>query len=233
MALLWSQPAFAFRLAVYLILIGGCLNLLVRLPQEHGWKAILDEGGLIEILQASCVGVALAGLLLLAARDRAHRRLYVVLTALALLALLRELNHVPLHKWLLSGNGLKPAILGAAIALAVCGRRVLGPQLAALLRRPAAVLFVVGFLLITCWAQVLGQQQPFWIPLYGYDAGLPGKRLVEEGLELAGYLLICCALLEEGMALRARGRAASPLGTAGGVQRLPEPGADQPTRAAA
>lgn len=59
------------------------------------------------------------------------------------------------------------------------------------MRRPSLVVFVLGFVLVVAWAQVLGCEDLFTEK---------GDRLAEETLELAGYGMILMGVIEEWVA---------------------------------
>ena len=79
--------------------------------------------------------------------------------------------------------------------IAVTARRTVARDVRECLSRPTALLFIIGFLLVAVWGQVLGQRD-LWRELQRGQAAA-SKRLVEEGLEAAGYCFILFGIVEE------------------------------------
>jgi len=180
------------RLFFYLALIGGVFQIISILARTPG-RNILQEGGLIENLQI-VVLVLVAGGLLLAGRSspRGRPRLYQLLAALAVCAIGRELDDSYPYRAIPNTVRILAAVVFVG-GVAIRARACLREEIRSLLRRPAAVLFVVGIALVACWAQVLGER-PLWRQ---FGCSTMGKRMVEENLEFAGYSLIALGVIEE------------------------------------
>ncbi len=73
-------------------------------------------------------------------------------------------------------------------------RRELVPQMRDFTRRPGFYHLLFGCSLVAIYAQILGQRD-LW-DMLGKN-GPYGKRFVEEGLELFGYVTIACGICEE------------------------------------
>lgn len=205
--------AFVARLVGYLTCIGLIFEASVLLVTRLGGIALYEEGGLVEWGQFCTLIATGAGFLILACRHARYRGVYALLTIAAAFTVERELNYFPAlrESWsLILKHSAQFAFIGG-----VCWwqRRAMLSQFDALTRRPTFLMLMLGFLLVTVWAQVLGQGIA-WRTLYADP--ILGKRYLEEQLELAGYLLILFGLVEEIWYLR---RTASRNGTAIDTER--------------
>ncbi len=190
-----AQRAFFFRLFMYAVMVGLCLQGLVLLLGECSWREVLDEGSILEWSQGCILLGSCCGFLGLALYSRPRRALYNLFALLCFAALVRELGYLEDY-WFLTRGAKHAGGLVIGLAYIAFFRRQLTKDAVGVMNRPAAVLLLLGFFMATLWAQVLGQGV-MWKGFYGDEAYLPGKLLAEEGLELVGYLLICFAIVEE------------------------------------
>ncbi len=190
-----AQRSFVFRLFMYILVVGLCLEGLVLLLGVSSWSAVLDEGGILEQSQACVLLVSCCGFLRLALYWRPRRVLYNLFALLCFAALVRELGYLEDY-WFLTRGAKHAGGLLIGLAYIVFFRRQLTKDAVAVINRPAALLLLLGLVMATFWAQVLGQGV-MWKGFYGDEVYLPGKLLAEEGLELVGYLLICFGVVEE------------------------------------
>lgn len=186
------MPPLPIRLIGYLAVIGGIFQVMAVLVRTPGRNVIL-EGGLLEYLQVLVLALAAGGLILAGRSCRVgQRRLYQLLAAVLVCAIGRELDDAYPYRTTPNNVRIVTAVIFVG-TFAIRARPYLREEISGLLRRPAAVLFVLGLAVVTCWAQVLGER-PTWRQL-----GCPttGKRMVEENLEFAGYSLIALGVVEE------------------------------------
>lgn len=186
--------AFVVRLVGYLFVIGMVFEASVLLVTRLGGVALYEEGGLVEWGQFLALAAIGTGFLTLARRYPASRGVYALLAVAALFTIERELNYFPAlrESWcLILKHTAQIALIGG-----VCfwQRQSIVAQFDAFTRRPTFLMLILGFLLVTVWAQVLGQGVA-WRSLYADP--ILGKRYLEEQLELGGYLLILFGLVEE------------------------------------
>lgn len=193
-------------LCVGLVVLGEVL--LYRIPWSDNPLDLVGENGRLELAQTA-LGVAFGATMVLIARAHARvRPLAILMAGFAVALLVREQNnyfrdHV--------GKGAWQAVV-AVVALATCAiawrsRRVLPDAILDLLRRPAAGLLVAA-VAVFAYAQLF-DELPLWRHLLqAEDPPFAARRVTEEGLELAGYVLAFAA----GLAWRAglvRGEPAS------------------------
>lgn len=193
-----------FRVLIYGLTVTAYFALVARLAKKKGALTLFQENGMVELTQLTCI---LAASLLLALLAKKHSDLRGVLSLMALLAFfagIRELNNSALYRrifffgaasWLLGGLTF--------IATLWASRRRLPREIGHLLRQPAALLLALGFVIIVGWAQVFAQES--LLPVQAVD------RIVEEGMECAGYLMVLFGVIELRLNLRpAPPRAGSP-----------------------
>ncbi|MGE0193673.1 MAG: hypothetical protein AB7T63_16735 [Planctomycetota bacterium] len=180
-----------------LVLLGEIL--LYRVPWTADPLDLVGENGRIELTQTA-VGVAFGATMVLIARAHARvRPLAILLAGFAVALLVREQNnyfkdHV--------GAGVWQAVV-AAVALATCAiawrsRRALPHALLDLLRRPAGGLLVAA-VAVFAYAQLFDETRLWQHLLQETDVPFAARRVTEEGLELAAYVLAFAA----GLAWRA------------------------------
>ena len=184
---------FVARFAAYLLLTATLFEGLALALHAWGWKAVLRDGGLTENLEVAVLGLVIVAAAALAVRAREEGAFWVLFAAVGCLALFREFDEHHLYGAL--PNAVRVTGAGAIVlTLAMAGGRQLVATALAVLGRPSGLLLVLGGVLLLAWAQLLGQPLA-WRALYQNIA--PGRRLVEESLELAGYLFLFFGVLEE------------------------------------
>lgn len=208
----FSQRAFPGRLACHFLLGAFAILAIFLLATSYGFKCVLGEDGPAEMTQAALLALISLGTLLLAVRDPAHRLAYGAVFAVGLLALLRELNHLEFYRAALARTGVKPALATALGLALILGWRTraglqLRRQLGALASCPAFALAVAGGLLVLA-AQILERKNLRRV-LLGTST-LDMRHVIEEGLELAGYLLILSWVAEEHLRLLTRSAKTAP-----------------------
>ncbi len=183
---------------------------LARLPVLFDDCVFLFEDGIVEWTQAGVLAIGAVGLFALAYQSSKRRGLYLLLSTFVLFILVRELNYLEIHRSYLADRWFKPVIYtGILVSIATLYGRGLWAEFVALLGRPSIPLFLLGTSLVLCCAQILGQQT-MWTSFYG-DRQIIGKRLLEESLELIGYLLVAFGILEEYLDLRRQVAAATSI----------------------
>lgn len=122
--------------------------------------------------------------------------LHRLLVLAAVFAMCRELDSFLED---LAFDGLHTMLMGAVLiamaAVAWPGRDELRRAVPEFLKRPGFYMMFFGLMLVAIYAQIFGQRG-VW-ELLAPDDTSEAKRFVEEGLELAGYLLIGCGVFEE------------------------------------
>ncbi len=122
--------------------------------------------------------------------------LHRLLVFAALFAMCRELDSFLED---LAFDGFHTMLMGAvSIAMAAVawpGRDELRIAIPEFLNRPGFYMMFFGLMLVAVYAQIFGQRGAW--ELLAPDDTSEAKRFVEEGLELAGYLLIGCGVFEE------------------------------------
>jgi hypothetical protein len=189
-----APERFLLRLGAYVVAVALCQAAIGIAVRRTHWTVVLWEGGFVEQAQfAVLVGVCL-GFLAAARRSPPRVGLYLALAWLALCAAFRESDYLPVYRVLPTSELRLAAGLAGLAAIALLARRTLPAEARALAGRPACLLLVLGAALVLLWAQILGDRA-VWRLLYAEYAA--GARLVEEGLELSGYVILLCAVLEE------------------------------------
>lgn len=173
-------------------------------------RQLLDEDGWLEYAQVAMLTLSAAFML---ARSPAGRHaLHGVFGYLLLFATFRELDRAMDHLVFERSNRVVMAVFAALVLRAAWQERSrLRDEVVAFLGRPSFGLMLAGFVLVLVMGQVLGQRD-FWkvVSLHVYKSA--PKRLIEEGLEASGYLLILFGVVEERFFLR-RGREAADAST--------------------
>ena len=173
--------------------------LLYRMPWTDNQLDLVGENGRFELAQ-TVFGVAFGATMVLIARAHARvRPLAILMAGFAVALLVREQNNYFLDH---VGKGAWQAVVGV-VALATCAiawpsRRALPDAILDLLRRPAAGLLIAA-VAVFAYAQLF-DEMPLWRHLLDtQDPPFAARRVTEEGLELAAYVLAFAA----GLAWRA------------------------------
>jgi hypothetical protein len=189
------------RFTVYTLVIFAVAASL-PLVIHHGDIALFREGGLVEWLQVGLLvgacGVFLAG----AWKIARFRDLFLVLAAVAALAVFREMDTLldKLIPWL--GWKIGTVTIPLAGALVYAHRHQVGWQMAQFLASPAFAVLWAGFIVAVPVAQLLGHG-PLLELLMGDDYKRGYKRVVEESGEFVGYLLLVAGSVETLLSMKA------------------------------
>lgn len=184
----------------YLVTIGLAFEVFVAVIRGGRRDFVIVEGGFVETVQLIVLGLIASACLSFALASREFRGVYSLLLVAALFAAERELNyHLVLREtWsVIVKHSLQVVLIGGTIWIS---RRTIAGQFSRLAARPSFLLLISGFVLVTFWAQILGQRG-LWRSLYTVE--WMGKLFIEEQLELAGYLLVLFGVVEEGLFLHA------------------------------
>ncbi len=205
--------AFALRALCYLLVVAACFQLAAMAMQAWGWEMVLREHGLLEWAEVGALLVATGLAIALACQGPRARGFYVLLVVLFVAAEFREFDDSAFYLAIPGPLRWLTFILALGVAMLSDPRGIVTTAYH-LLDRPHSILLLFGAVIALLWAQLLGQPA-FWVPLYR-DYGR-GRRVVEESLELAGWLLVAIALLEEYVRVR---RAARRAGASDGIRAL-------------
>lgn len=190
------------RYGGYGLVIVAMLLLLPLAGQRWGAEAF-SEGHIVEWTQFSLIAFSAALLMVSAWRLSRWRSLLGVLGSIAALASVRELdslldNNLPLG-W--KGPAAVCALAGAAFAL--CQRAAFARQVESFVQTPGFGILWVGLVVVVAFAQLVGHE-PFLATLFAEDYYGRLKRIVEELLELFGYVLILIGSIETISLMRRR-----------------------------
>ncbi|MHC4844641.1 MAG: hypothetical protein ACYTCU_00615 [Planctomycetota bacterium] len=153
--------------------------------------ALLDDDGTVEWMQVGMLAAAAA--LLGSGRSALHRALALCAT----IAVFRELDGFLADHVRPGSHGVAMGLVGVVLVLhAWRARERLGAEATAFFRRPGFVLMACGFVAVAVMAQLLGQRD-LWHELSRPHLLGASKRVVEEGLEGAGYLMVLAGAVEE------------------------------------
>jgi hypothetical protein len=204
-----STAAVVLRFVVYTAVVLGLLASLPSLVEPHDISAF-KEGGGVEWFQFALISIAAAIFWAGAAGPRPWRALFHVLTALASIAAVRELDSI-LDQRLAPLGWPAPALVLLAWACFVAARRrrPLADAAGRFVRSAAFGILWAGFILVTTFAQLVGHSD-FLQALMGDDYSRAYKRVIEEIAEAFGYLLILIGAVETILLARLRAPAGRP-----------------------
>lgn len=184
-----SPKAICCRFIIYTIVL---LVFTLSLPiiVQHGDIAFFKEGGPVENTQLFLI-MGTGSLLFAGAMSaKVFRELFIVLALLTALASVRELDSFldrlnPFFGWRLPGG----IVIACGIAFAWRKRRKLWPQSARFLTLRSFAVLWAGFMLVGVFAQLIGHGTLLEMVM-GDDYRRDYKRVIEETIELAGYLIL-------------------------------------------
>lgn len=187
----------ALRTGVYFSIVTIFYALAALLAKHEGGFVVFLEGGFAETVQLAAILASGILFLFLAKQFRSHRGVLTLLATVSFLASTRELNNTAIYRTIFAFPGAS-WLFGAAVLCFIAWKfgKDLPRQIRELFRLPACSLFVSGFMIVVTWAQIFAQRTIF-------DTS-ETDRIVEEGLEAAGYLLILCGVTELSYNLRDR-----------------------------
>lgn len=187
---IWAQLG---RYVAYLASMFCLYFLLAFVLLPKAWS--FGENGLIEWLQFGFLGTLAVSLVTVFALYPAARRVLALLLSCALVAMSRELDNimdarVPFFGW--------QAIYFVAVPLCLWqlrDRRRLYRELMAFVPSSAMTLYLAAMMVILPLAQCIGDGE-FLRAALGGEYIRTYKTLIEESLELYGYLLLLCGAVE-------------------------------------
>ncbi|MFN7139183.1 MAG: hypothetical protein ACK4UN_07585 [Limisphaerales bacterium] len=179
----------SIRAFIYFMVATAFFAIAAKQARTHGPEAVFSEEGLAEQVQFGCVVLSTLMLLTMSKLHVNLRGILALTGTLGLFAAVRELNNTELYRKIFFFGAASWVVGGLIFAFLLWKfHRDLLKQLDLLLRQPAATLLAGGFVIVVGWAQVFAQSSIF--PSKEVD------RIVEEGIETAGYLLILFGVLE-------------------------------------
>lgn len=187
----------ALRTAVYFGVVTIFYAIAAGLAKLQGGYLVFLEGGFAETVQLGAIFASGILFLFLSKDFRQQRGVLAMLATISFLASTRELNNTDLYRQIFFFPGAS-WFFGAAILAIITWKfgKELPRQVRDLFSQPACSLFVAGFIIIVTWAQIFAQRTIF----NSHEV----DRIVEEGIEAAGYLLILCGAVELSYNLRDR-----------------------------
>lgn len=191
-----------FRQFIYLVLL--TLIVIVFWQVADVFKsATVQEYGTFESIQSVVLFLIATSFSIQAFRNKTYRPILFSLGMLALAALVREQdsffdNAIPLIGW--SWCWLFPI---SGLVLLICKRREIGPAMHEFLHSYAFHMMLTALIIIIPVAQCLGHRS-FLVDMLGdqsVDSHLV-RRIMEEPIELLGYIQILLASIECAIELR-------------------------------
>ena len=181
------------RYAFYIILL-LCLYLSVTyviLPKDWSFA----ENGIIEWMQFAMLSLLFVALVVYALIFARMRKIMLLLMSCSILALAREMdkildNCVPVFGWQVVFFLVVPLVL-----LQLRNVQELRRQILKFVTSPAMAIFLMGIIIIIPLAQCIGDAD-YLRAAMGDDYIRKYKTLIEESLELYGYLILLCGAFE-------------------------------------
>ncbi|MBA4148793.1 MAG: hypothetical protein H0X66_11825 [Verrucomicrobia bacterium] len=191
------QRYAALRTILYFGVVTIFYAIAAELARTHGGYIVFMEGGFVETVQLGTILTAGVLFVFLARKFPDQRGVLALLATVSFLACSRELNNTETYRVLYFFPGAS-WVFGAVILGFVLYKfgKDLPRQIRELLNQPACSLFVAGFFIVVGWGQIFAQRSIF--------ESAEVDRIVEEGLEAAGYLLILSGAVELSYNLRDR-----------------------------
>lgn len=217
----------ALRFTAYTFTV---LILTASLPGvvRHSGITVFRENGPVEWLQFGLIATAGAVFLGGAVFIPRFRRLFLLLTCLPVLAGFRELDAL-LDEWI-PWIGWKIGYVAVLYALVsgYTNKRALKPQLPQFVATPAFAVLWAGFLVALPIAQLVGHG-PFLQLAMGGDYVYAYKHMIEEILELTGYVLLVTGSLESVAQLGSVQPGVVPAAATGDTHAVPSRAAAAPS----
>ncbi len=179
----------SLRVFGYFLAITAFFGLVTRLSKAQGPMVVFQEHGFIEQVQFFCIVLSSIGLLTLARLHPRLRGLFALAGTVGVLAIMRELNNTDLYQRIFFNGAVGWVLAGVILPILLFKfRRGLLGQIDHFLKLPATALLLGGFVIVVGWAQIFAHKTIF--------TSKEADRIVEEGLEAAGYLLILTGIIE-------------------------------------
>ncbi len=185
--------------------------------------AKFNEDGLVESLELVMLLSIVGASVLTAIRHPEVRATAVLFGGWIGLAAIREQDQW-FDQWFHGCWTVPASLVGAGLAAHAWRRRgELWPGLMEFVRSPGWGLFVSGMLISMVFARLMGQKDLWSRLVESPRLARNLKNMVEESLEVAGYALLLCGVIEGVAALHRRGRnrAADVTGEAGEATATP------------
>ncbi|MBS3758511.1 MAG: hypothetical protein KGY61_07585 [Desulfobacterales bacterium] len=180
------------RYAVYTLLMFALTTSLPLILQQENIAAF-KEGELIEWCQLILL-ISASGILLYGAFTR-HQGILRLLGCLSAFAALRELDTLFDRMLPVTGWKIGYLIIVYALVSVYMDKKAIKDQIRDFLKTHAVVILWTGFLVAIPIGQLVGHGT-FLKALMGEDYIRDYKRIIEESLELMGYLLILAGSIE-------------------------------------
>lgn len=186
-----NRDRFPLRFFAYLLVSLVLLALIWQAVMRIGPRPILKENCFVEWFEVALLLVVCGALWL-----HGPGIIYRCLGGLALLAVFREIDSF--SEKVLFEDAYK-YLLGAGVMVlgiyAARNRLVLWEEWGRFVTRPGFLLMLAGLFVAAGWAQFFGKRS-IWRLLQGTNVS-ESKRWAEEVMELLGYYLILCGVIEE------------------------------------
>ncbi|AQT69898.1 hypothetical protein STSP2_03098 [Anaerohalosphaera lusitana] len=185
-----------FRLVTYMLLPCAAVQAVV-IAAQHGHAAYsVSENGPIEWTQFAVLMIS-GSILLARAYKTTTPQLSRLMAAFPIMAAVRELDKV-FDRRIFDGSWQLTvfAILGLTAWYISRHSKKIADQLTTFLRESSSGLMLAAMLIILGISRIAGQQT-FWEAVMGENHLTVVGRLVEETLEITGYLILAAAAVEK------------------------------------
>lgn len=174
-----------------LALIGCLLPALAAIDICLMLRHTYAEMPLTELTQQVLLGLTMVLFWRQAVRDPRSRRFYVLVAGFFTCAFIRELDNW-LELWLPDGSWAVPAVLlaAAAILYALSGRQQIAGPMRAMANSRAWVFMMIGLVILLAYSRILGSGALIWGKTLQDGSANLVKTVIQESLELLGYVLI-------------------------------------------
>lgn len=194
---IYNPVTVVFRLVVYSLLlfaVAEFARLDALYPMEEGY---FGEISFLEITQEIILFVLFVLYLIAGRRYKPVQPVTNVMALLFLASFIREFNFL-IDWWFYL---VLPVLLVAGWLL-IRDYKKLGSAIETYFRLPASAWFFAGFLVTFLFSRLMGRSS-FWLLLYEEPAYRLAKAGVEEGLELAGDVMMLISAIELFLFIRA------------------------------
>ena len=187
---IFTPLSIAMRVVVYSAMLFGAAE-LIRLdalfPMEDGYYG---EISFTELSQEAILLILIVLYMLAGQKCREIKPVTNLLSLVFMASFIRELN------FLISGwFYLVLALIITGIWFLIRDFRKLKPATSAFFALPASGWFFSGFLITFLFSRLMGRSS-FWRILYDQDSYRIAKAATEEGMELAGYVMMLISAIE-------------------------------------
>ncbi len=185
-----------FRSVVYVTITAGVLQGILYATQHIDPELFFAENGIMEWFQLAFLISSAALLKLASIQMQELRQGFHMLALLPITASVRELDHI-LDVYVFDGAWqiLVSTLILYSFTFAWRNYQALRQQILYIFSFPQTGLLVSGFITVMVFSRLLGQQL-FWQSVLQDDYLRLVGRVVEEGCELFGYLLLLFGCIE-------------------------------------